>query len=132
MRVTTRATRYEVTALPDDVVNDRSGLVINVESRGKGRWAVVRDGRCWDHVTRTWSYEGLPSGQEDDWLAAHRYDSLPAALNDAVALAPFLTVNGWTVEQAIRMERGEKLCGEPIQRGIRCDLTKDHSGGHRP
>lgn len=132
LKVDIRITRYEVTALPDDIAQNRSGLVISVEWRGKDKWAVCRDGYCWNHVVREWTYESIPSERTDEWLAQHRYDLMTTALQAAQVLAPWLTVNGWSVEQAVRMERGEDLCGEPVTRGVRCDLLTDHEGDHRP
>lgn len=132
LSTTVRATRYEVTALPDDIVHNRSGFVLTVEARGRGRWAVCEGGRCWNRRTKDWDYESLPSGRTDEWLAEHRFDRLTQALLEAQACAPVLTVNGWTVEQAVRMESGEELCGVPVFRGVRCGLTKRHEGYHRP
>jgi hypothetical protein len=105
--INVRVTRYEVTALPDDVVNNRGGFVLTVEYRGNGRWGIYEGGRCWNRRTGEWDHERLPSGRADAWLREHRFARVMDALETAKTLAPTLTVNGWTVEQAIRMERGE-------------------------
>jgi hypothetical protein len=110
LNVRVRVTRYEVTALPDDIVNNRSGFVLTVEWRGRvGGWAIMRKGNCWNRVKRQWDFQGLPSGLAEDWLRDHRFQRVMDALEEAKLLAPLLTVNGWTVEQAIDMERGKEV-----------------------
>jgi hypothetical protein len=98
---TVQATRYVVSHFQPD---DHEGAVFNlsVEYRGRGLWAVVRMGSCLDS-DGTWSYESIPSERTDEWLAGHRFD-LDTALKLAKKAAPHITVNGFTVADALAME----------------------------
>ncbi|MGW9375680.1 hypothetical protein ACWGVR_37385, partial [Streptomyces xanthophaeus] len=49
----------------------------------------------------TWEYEMRPSEREDEWLDAHRFD-LDTALKLARDQAPLVTVNGFTVDDALK------------------------------
>jgi hypothetical protein len=93
------ATRYEVSIFPADDIN-RQVYTINVEDRGRDRWAVVRHRQCLSAVGE-WSWESIPSEREDEWLAAHRFD-LDTAQRLAKEAAPHLTVNGLTALEAYR------------------------------
>ncbi|ONK09484.1 hypothetical protein [Streptomyces sp. MP131-18] len=93
-------TRYEVNCLPEDDINGHS-FALAVEYRGRDRWAVVRHGQCLG-ADGTWSYESVPSERTDEWLDHHRFD-LGTALRLALAAAPSVTVNGWTVADALAM-----------------------------
>lgn len=95
---TVRATRYEVSCLPQDDINTRH-FTITVEYRGNGRWAVLDGPFALDAIGAR-DYEPRPSDREDDWLAAHRFD-LDTALAIAKNAAPLIVVNGWTVEQSL-------------------------------
>lgn len=92
-----RATRYEVSLLPEDDIN-YPFYAIAVEARGNGRWAVVRHKRCLG-PDGAWSWESIPSEREDDWLATHRFDR-DTAIRLAKQAAPTVTVNGITAAQA--------------------------------
>ncbi len=48
-----------------------------------------------------------PSERDDDWLDAHRFD-LDTALMLAKEAAPKVTVNGFTVADALRMAQQRK------------------------
>jgi hypothetical protein len=48
-----------------------------------------------------------PSEREDDWLDTHRFD-LDTALKLAKEQAPLVTVNGYTVTDALRMAQQRK------------------------
>ncbi|MEV6737922.1 hypothetical protein AB0N14_13705 [Streptomyces sp. NPDC051104] len=98
---TVQATRYVVSCFQPD---DHEGAVFNlaVEYRGRGLWAVIRMGSCLG-ADGTWSYESIPSERTDEWLAEHRFD-LETALKLAKEAAPHITVNGFTVADAIAME----------------------------
>jgi hypothetical protein len=98
---TVQPTRYVVSCFQPD---DHEGAVFNlsVEYRGRGLWAVVRLGYCLG-ADGQWSYESIPSEREDDWLAAHRFD-LEQAIRLAKEAAPDVTVNGYTVADALAME----------------------------
>jgi hypothetical protein len=95
-----QATRYTVNCLPEDGI-DSHVFEITVEYRGDGRWAVKRHSQCLA-ADGTWDYEMRPSEREDDWLDAHRFD-LDTALKLAKEAAPHVTVNGFTVTDALRM-----------------------------
>lgn len=97
---TARPTRYEVNCLPEDDIN-AAGFALAVEYRGRGRWAVVRHGQCLA-ADGTWDYESVPSERADEWLAQYRHD-LDTALRLAREAAPRVTVNGWTVDDALAM-----------------------------
>ena len=94
------ATRYVVSCFEPD---DHEGAHFNlaVEYRGRGLWAVVRHSQCLA-ADGTWSWESIPSEREDEWLATHRFD-LDTALKLAKQAAPHITVNGYTVADALRM-----------------------------
>ncbi|MFK0140670.1 hypothetical protein [Streptomyces murinus] len=100
-------TRYTVNCLPEDGGLNSHVFEITVEYRGNGRWAVLRHGRCLGS-NGEWDYELRPSEREDEWLANHRFD-LDTALKLAKQAAPNVTVNGFTVTDALRMatERAE-------------------------
>ena len=96
-----RATRYTVNCLPETADGDEHVFEITVEYRGRDRWAVTRHGSCLGTDGR-WDYEMRPSEREDDWLATHRFD-LDTALQLAKEAAPKVTVNGYTVADALAM-----------------------------
>lgn len=98
---TVQPTRYEVSCLPEG--EDRRHFALTVEYRGADRWAVARHGQCLA-ADGTWSYEPSPSNREDEWIAAHRFD-LDTALRLAREAAPLLTVNGYTVSDALEMAK---------------------------
>lgn len=94
-------TRYVVSCFPPD--SEEGGhFNLAVEYRGRGLWAVVRLGQCLSR-TGTWDYESIPSERTDEWLADHRFD-LDTALKLAKEAAPLVTVNGFTVTDALRMQ----------------------------
>jgi hypothetical protein len=105
-----QATRYTVNCLPEDGI-DSHVFEITVEYRGHDRWAVKRHSQCLA-ADGTWDYEMRPSERDDDWLDAHRFD-LDTALKLAKEAAPKVTVNGFTVADALRMaqQRGETARG---------------------
>ena len=111
-------TEYWVSCLPEDDIN-ASAFTLVVRYRGGGRWAVGRgstsDVPCMN-AAGEWSYgvewedEGVePSTDEefasynrarDEWMDAHRFDE-ETALRLAKQHAPQMTVNGWTVADAL-------------------------------
>jgi hypothetical protein len=95
-----RVTQYRVNCLTDDDINGHL-FGITVEYRGRGLWAVNRLGRCLG-TDGVWDYESIPSEREDEWLATHRFDE-ETALQLAREAAPHVTVNGFTVADALRM-----------------------------
>lgn len=117
-----QATRYTVNCVPEDTDPDGHLFEIAVEYRGAGRWAAVRNHRYLD-AAGNWSYgvswpDDAPGSREpttdaecaeyeaarDAWLAATRHD-LDTALELAKAAAPDITVNGYTVSDALRMAK---------------------------
>jgi hypothetical protein len=100
-----RADRYTVNCVPEGVM-DGGAFEITVEYRGRDRWAVLRHGCCLS-AAGAWEYEMRPSAREDEWLAEHRFD-LDTALKLAREAAPLVTVNGFTVADAIRMHERRK------------------------
>jgi hypothetical protein len=100
--VRVRPTEYTVNCLPEE---DLEGHIfaIAVAYRGRGLWAVLRHGRCLG-AGGAWDHEMQPSSREDDWLTTHRF-SLNEALTLAKAAAPNVTVNGFTVADALAMHQ---------------------------
>ncbi|MEU5945119.1 hypothetical protein ABZ793_06100 [Micromonospora sp. NPDC047465] len=98
MKIEPRPTEYTVCALPEDDINAHS-YAITVAYRGRGLWAVTRYRRCLG-TDGEWDWESIPSEREDEWLATHRF-ALDEALRLAAEHAPKITVNGWTVADAL-------------------------------
>jgi hypothetical protein len=88
-----RATRYEVSCLPEDEW-DAHLWDIAVEDRGGSRWAVTHHGKCLGR-DGLWSCESIPSERRDEWLAEYRFD-LDEALELAKRQAPIVKINGFT------------------------------------
>lgn len=105
---TVQATRYTVNCLPENGI-DSHVFEITVEYRGRGLWAVKRHSQCLA-ADGTWDWEMRPSEREDDWLAEHRFD-LDTALKLAKEAAPKVTVNGFTVTDALRMAQQREEAG---------------------
>lgn len=97
-RAHVRTTEYVVNCLPEDDIN-APAFEIKVAYRGRNLWAVLRHGYCLGSDGE-WSYESLPSGREDEWLATHRFP-MERALELARTAAPDVVVNGHTVREAI-------------------------------
>lgn len=96
----TKPTAYSVNCLPEDHI-DSHVFEITVEYRSRNRWAVKRHSQVLG-ADGQWDYEMRPSEREDDWLDNHRFD-LDTALKLAKEQAPLITVNGFTVADALRM-----------------------------
>lgn len=105
---TVQATRYTVNCLPEDGI-DSHVFEITVEYRGRGLWAIKRHSQCLA-ADGSWDYEMRPSEREDEWLATHRFD-LDTALKLAKEAAPKVTVNGFTVADALRMAQQREEAG---------------------
>lgn len=97
---TVRPTRYAVNCLPEDGI-DSHVFEITVEYRGRDRWAVKRHSQVLG-TDGQWDWEMRPSEREDDWLDSHRFN-LDTALKLAKEQAPLITVNGFTVTDALHM-----------------------------
>lgn len=102
---TVKATKYTVNCLPEDGI-DSHVFEITVEYRGRGLWAVTRHSQCLG-ADGTWDFGVKPYDRDDAWLNAHRFD-LDTALRLAKEQAPKVTVNGFTVADALRMAQQRK------------------------
>lgn len=71
--------------------------VLTVRSMGEG-WVVTRGGGRWLARSGTWEFGGQQPGDEDTWVAGHRF-TLPEALAAATAAAQQLRVRGRTAAQ---------------------------------
>lgn len=98
IEVTTTATEYTVSALPE-AHDDHLLYALKVAYRGKGRWAVTRLGRCLG-ADGQWDWEPTPSERTEEWRNTHRFD-LETALRLAQEAAPKVVVNSRTVEQVL-------------------------------
>lgn len=97
-----QATEYTVNCLPeDDLDGDVFGLTVRY--RGDGRWAVQRGEHSCLGADGEWAQGIKPYDRGDDWLDAHRFD-LDTALELAKQAAPKVTVNGYTVVDAMAMQ----------------------------
>lgn len=97
-------TKYSVGTYPDPDSINASLYQVEVEFRGKGRWAVCRMGRCYDKDAVA-EYEPRPSEREDGWLDRFRFTSVAEALEVAKTVAQRIVVNGQTVEQVWEWEQ---------------------------
>ncbi|GAA3154222.1 hypothetical protein ACFQ0X_43995 [Streptomyces rectiviolaceus] len=95
-----RAVEYTVNCVPDDGYH----FEIRVQHRGKGRYAVTRHGHSCLGADGTWDRGVKEYDRGDAWLNAHRLD-LDTALNLAKKAAPHVTVNGYTVADALAMQQ---------------------------
>lgn len=93
-----QATTYEVCCLPFGW-KARRYFTLTVQYRGDDLWAVCRDGYCYGENGAE-EYEPSPSNREDDFLTRFRFP-LPRALQIARERAPGLTVNQYTVADAL-------------------------------
>lgn len=95
-----RATRYEVSILPEDDVNYRL-YAVQVQRRPDGKWMVVSKAMdaCYG-LDGVWADGVKPYGRGDDWVRAHRFDEA-TALRLAREAAPSVTVNGITAAQVL-------------------------------
>jgi hypothetical protein len=66
-----------------------SGVSIErVDQRsGPDKWAVRFHGDCLS-TSGVWDYEHLPSSRDDEWLAAHRFETADAAIDAALKDRP--------------------------------------------
>ncbi|WP_093803942.1 hypothetical protein [Streptomyces sp. Wb2n-11] len=99
---TVKAVEYTVNCVPDDGI-DGNLFEIRVQYRGAERYAVTRHGQQCLGADGTWDQGVKEYDRGLDWLNAHRFD-LDTALEMAKQAAPFVTVNGFTVADAIAMQ----------------------------
>lgn len=111
--VRVQPTEYEVNCLPEDGM-DSHAFAITVRYRGEGRWAVQRGEHACLGADGAWADGVKPYGRGDDWLAAHRFD-LDTALELAKRAAPLVTVNRYTVADALAMRAHRKENGTDEQ-----------------
>jgi hypothetical protein len=100
---TVMAVEYTVNCVPEEDINSFS-FEVRVQYRGNGRYAVIRHGHSCLGADGTWDQGVKEYDRGDDWLNAHRFD-LETALNLAKEAAPHVTVNGFTVADAIAMQQ---------------------------
>lgn len=104
-------TEFEVNCLPEDGI-DSHVFALTVRYRGEGRWAVQRGEHACLGADGEWANGIKPYGRGDGWLAAHRFD-LDTALRLAKEHAPKVTVNGFTVADALAMRERRNGDGAP-------------------
>jgi hypothetical protein len=102
---TVQAAEYTVNCLPEDDL-DSHVFEIRVQYRGNGRYAVIRMGSCLG-ADGTWDQGVKEYDRGDDWLDAHRFD-LDTALRLAKEAACHVTVNGFTVTDALAMQKNRQ------------------------
>lgn len=96
-----QAVEYTVNCIPEGDINAH-GFEIRVQYRGAGRYAVIRHGDMCLGADGIWDFGVKEYDRGDDWLNAHRFN-LDTALKLAKEQAPLVTVNGYTVADALRM-----------------------------
>ena len=105
-RSTVRATRYEVSCLPE-AHPARRHFTLTVRYRGHDTWAVMRDDTLCLSASGDWHAESLPSDLTGEWAAEHRFD-LYTALAKAGTEAQRMVVNGLSVAEVIHESRSAK------------------------
>lgn len=104
-------TAYVVSCLPEGH-DERLTYTINVQYRGDGLYAIVRNALKFWGTDGTWQYEPnwdnedggeAEARAEEKWLAAHRFGH-DEALRLAREIAPTLTYRGRTVADALAEE----------------------------
>lgn len=101
---------YEVCSLAGDDINSLS-FTITVRYRGEGRWAVQRGEHSCLGADGEWAQGVKEYDRGETWLNNHRFD-LDTALRLAKEAAPKVTVNGYTVADALAMYEREAAGGE--------------------
>jgi hypothetical protein len=113
-------TSYVVTIWPEDCSGmDSAMYCCAVVDQGYGKWSVRR-GTCTDKeggqpclgTDGEWHYENLPSDRTRQELAEHRFDVV-TALGLAREMAPRVTLNGLTAEEALKRHTHGPWCREP-------------------
>jgi hypothetical protein len=100
---TVHAVEYTVNCVPEDNFESHC-WEIRVQYRGNGRYAVIQHGNLCLGRDGTWDHGVKEYDRGDAWLDNHRFD-LDTALQLAKEQAPLVTVNGYTVTQAIAMQQ---------------------------
>ena len=115
VRVT--VTSYEVSIWPEDCSGMDSAIYCcSVTHTGYGNWSVRRGSAGSTGavlgIDGQWHYERLPSERRKKELAEHRFD-LETALKLAREMAPRVTLNGLTAEEALARHQHGPWCREP-------------------
>ena len=110
-------TSYEVSIWPEDCSGmDSAMYCCSVVYNGYGNWTVRRGSASSEAPVLgsdgEWHHERLPSDRTRKELAEHRFD-LETALKLAREMAPRVTLNGLTAEQALARHRHGAWCREP-------------------
>ena len=106
-----RVTEYQVSCLPQDGTARGWGGCFDVHVQWSGigdLWAVRANGRVYD-TDLVKEYEPLPSSRDDAFLKRFRHER-QIALMIAHSIAPKITINGTSAEQAAR-ELAEAVSG---------------------
>jgi hypothetical protein len=103
-------TEYEVCYLTEDDINSLA-FTLTVRYRGEGRWAVQRGEHSCLGADGKWAQGIKEYDRGKTWLDAHRFD-LDTALRLAKAAARAVTVNGYTVADALAMYERDTAGGE--------------------
>lgn len=99
---TVKAVEYTINCVPEDDF-DAHVFEIRVQYRGNSRYAVIRHSSCLG-TDGTWDQGIKEYDRGQQWLDDHRFD-LDTALKLAKEQAPLVTVNGYTVADAIAMQQ---------------------------
>ena len=110
-------TSYEVSIWPEDCSGmDSAMYCCSVTHSGYGNWSVRRGSASSDApvlgIDGQWHHERLPSERTKRELAEHRFD-LETALKLAREMAPRVTINGQTAEEALARHQHGPWCREP-------------------
>jgi hypothetical protein len=113
-------TSYEVTIWPEECSCIDSALYCcTVVYQGHGNWSVRRGSGSGPNDNRPclgkdgqWHYENLPSERTREELAEHRFDVV-TAVGMARKMAPKVTINGLTAEEALARHQHGAWCREP-------------------
>jgi hypothetical protein len=111
------ASSYEVSIWPEECSGmDQAMYCCSVVYSGYGNWSVRRGGASSDApvlgADGEWHHERLPSDRTRKELARDRFD-LETALRLARDMAPRVTLNGLTAEQALARHQHGPWCREP-------------------
>lgn len=112
---------YKVSIWPEGCSGiDQATYCCSVVCNGYGKWSVRRgalggDAPCLG-TDGQWHYEHLPSERTEQELAEHRFD-LETALNLARNMAPRVTLNGRTAEEALAWHQHGLWCRQPYSVG---------------
>lgn len=98
-----QAVEYTVNCLSEDDL-DSHAFEVRVQYRGNGRYAVIQHGHMCLGADGTWDQGVKEYDRGDAWLDAHRFD-LDTALRLAKEAAPLVTINGYTVADALAMQK---------------------------